>query len=138
MAVQQHGFYFRQEVVVAIEIAPARLHHADFGIGEVIHGSHQEVGGRAEIGIEDRDQVSGGGFQTLLQSAGFETVAVGAVMVLDGIADGVVAFHQGLGEGRGIVGRIVQHLDLQQLFGILHLQHFFDQTLHHVALVIKR
>ena len=138
VAVQQHGLHFGEEVVIAIEVAPARLHHAHLRIGEEVHGAHQEVGGRAEIGVEDGHQLAGGGLQAFLQRAGLEAMPVGAVMVLDGIAQGPVALHQRFGERRGIVGGIVQHLDLQQLLGVLDLQHLFDQPLHHVPLVVER
>ncbi len=37
-----------------------------------------------------------------------------------------------------VVGGIVQHLDLQQFARVIHLAGFFDQPLHHVALVIQR
>ena len=98
----------------------------------------EEIGRRAEIGVEDRHQLAGGGLQPFLQRAGLEAVAVGAVVILDGVAQRPVALHQRLGEGRGIVGGIVQHLNLQQFLGILDLDHLFDQPLHHVALVVKR
>ena len=83
VAVEQHGFHFGQEVVVAVQIAPARLHHADLRIGEVVNGAHQEVGRRNEIGVEDRDQFAGGGLQPFLQRAGLVAVAIRAVVILD-------------------------------------------------------
>ena len=137
MAVEQHAFHFGEEVVIAVQVAPARLHHADLRIGEVVNGAREEIGGREEIGVEDGDQFAGGGLQAFLQRAGFEAVAVGAVMILDGISQGAIALDQRLGEGRGVVGGIVQHLDLQQFLRVLHLDDFFDQPLHHIALVIK-
>ncbi len=63
MSVQKHRFYFRQEIVVFVEVTPPRLHHADFGVGEMMHGSHQEIGRRNEIRVEDGHQFTGGGFE---------------------------------------------------------------------------
>ena len=65
VAVEQHGFDFRQEVVIAVQVAPARLHHADLRIGEIVDGARQEIGRRAEVGVEDRDEFAGGGLRAL-------------------------------------------------------------------------
>ena len=37
-----------------------------------------------------------------------------------------------------VVGRIVQHLNLQQCFRVLDFRHFIDQALDDVALVVNR
>ena len=87
MAVEQHGLHFGQEVEVAVQVAPAGLHHADFRVGEVMDRARQEIGGRDEIGVEDGDKFAGGGFQPFLQRAGLETFAVGAVVIFDGMPD---------------------------------------------------
>ena len=138
VAIEQHAFDFGEKVVIPVEVAPARLHHADGGIGEVVYGARKEVGRRDEIGVEDGDQLPGGGQQPFLERAGFESVAIGAVVILDGVVKSPVPIHQGAGKGRGVVGGIVQHLDLEQILGVVHLDDFFDQALHHVALVEKR
>ncbi len=138
MAVQQHRFHFGQEVVILIQIAPARLHHADGGIGEMVDGAGQKIDRRNEIGVEDRHEFAGRRLQAFLQRAGFETRAVGAVQVHDRVAHGLILLHQRFGERVRIVGRIVEHLNLQQLLRVLHLRGFVDQPLHHIALVVKR
>ena len=43
VAVEQHGLHFGQHVVVAVQITPARLHHADLRIGEEMHRAPQEI-----------------------------------------------------------------------------------------------
>jgi hypothetical protein len=65
-------------------------------------------------------------------------VAIRAVVVLDRVAQRAVAFHQRFRERRGIVGGIVEDLNLQQVLRVLDPGHFFDQPLHHVTLVIQR
>jgi len=39
------GFDFSQERVVAIDVRPARLHHTDAGIGEVVNAFSRKSGG---------------------------------------------------------------------------------------------
>ena len=69
MAVQQNRFDFGEEVVIAVQVAPARLHHADLRIGEKVDGAREEIGRRAEVRVEDRDDLADGGLQPFLQSA---------------------------------------------------------------------
>ncbi len=64
--------------------------------------------------------------------------AIVPMQIFDGQSGGLVFPNQRFGERMGIVGGIVQHLDLQQLARVLHLADFFEQPLHHVALVIQR
>ena len=45
---------------------------------------------------------------------------------------------QRLREGMRIVGGIVQHLDLQQVAGIIDLGGFLQQAFHHEALIVNR
>ena len=138
VAVEQHALHFGEKVVIAVEVAPACLHHADGGIGEVVNGAREEVRGGDEIGVEDGDHLAGGGLQPFLERASLKPVAVGAVVVFNGVAERAVAFDEGAGKGRGVVGGIVQHLNLEQLLGIVHLDGLFDQAFHHVAFVIER
>src|SRR5262245_10085626 len=41
--VQQHRLYFGKQIVMAIEIAPSRLHHPDVRISEVMHRALQKI-----------------------------------------------------------------------------------------------
>ncbi len=65
-------------------------------------------------------------------------MTVRAVAIFDGESQGTVAFDQRFGEGVCIVGRIVEHLNLQQAFGVFDLGDFVDEPLDHVTLVIQR
>ena len=42
MSVQQDGLNFGQKGIVAVDMGPAGLHHADFRIGQMVDGAHQE------------------------------------------------------------------------------------------------
>ena len=121
---------------MTVQIAPARLHHADFGIGEVIDGAAQKIDGRNKIGIEDRNDFAGSRLQAILQSARFIAVAIAAVNVLDGQAVGAVFRRQPCGELVSFVGGIVEHLNLQQFAWIIQLARFLDQAFDHVLFVV--
>ena len=133
--VQQHGFHFGQKAVIAIQIAPAGLHDADCGVCEMLDGAREEIRRRDEIGIENRYEFAGGGLQPFLQRAGFEALAIVAVMVFDGEPQGAIALHQRRGKWSGVVGGIVQHLDLEQLAGILDAGDLVDEPLDDVPFV---
>ena len=77
-----------------------------------------------------------GGLQPFLQRAGFEALAIVAVMIFDRESQRAIALDQRLGKWSGVVGGIVQHLDLQQLAGILDAGHFVDEPLDDVPFVI--
>ena len=83
VAVEQDGLDFGQDVIVPVQIGPARLHHADLGIGEMVHGTLKKIDRRHEIGVENRDDFAGSGLQTIFQGAGLVSMAVRPVDVLD-------------------------------------------------------
>ena len=83
MAVQQHGLHFGEHVVVAIQIAPARLHHADLFFGEEVNRALQKVDRRQEVRVKDRHDLAGRSFQAVLQSSGFESMPVGSMNILN-------------------------------------------------------
>ncbi len=47
-----------EDGVVAVEVPPAHLHHADLRVGEEGHRALEEVRGRDEVGVEDRDELA--------------------------------------------------------------------------------
>ena len=53
MAVEQNGFNFGQKRIMAVNVCPARLHHADFRVGEVMDAVQQEIRRRNKIGVKD-------------------------------------------------------------------------------------
>ena len=83
VAVEQDRFDFGQRGVMAVQVGPAPLDHADFGIGEIGQRAAQKIGRGQEIGVEDGDEFAGRGFQSLGQRAGLVAGAVGAMQIVD-------------------------------------------------------
>jgi hypothetical protein len=59
--VEKNGFDFGEKGIVAVDVRPARLHHSDFRIGEVVNGAQQKVRWGHEVGVEDGDEFAPGG-----------------------------------------------------------------------------
>jgi hypothetical protein len=126
--VEQNRLNTRQRRIVVIEVAPARLDDRQFLVDrEIRHRAPQEVRGRHEVGIEDGDEFTGGGLESRLERAGFETRPVGAVVVRDVEPAARVALNRQLRDVAGLVGRIVQNLDLQLLARVVDAAHRIDQ-----------
>ena len=124
--VEQHGFNFRKEIVLAIQIAPASLNKTYFGVHEMVNGPREEIGRRNEIGIEDGDKLAGSSLETFLERTGFVAVTVGAMKVLDGVAHIAVTLTKGFGKLVSVVGRVIENLNLQQLARVVYFDHLFD------------
>src|ERR1700736_134958 len=93
VAVQQHGLHFGKQVIVAIQIGPASLHHAYGGGGERMYRPHQEVARWNEIGIEDGDELAGCRLHPFLERSGLVSMTVGAVEILDRESLGAILAH---------------------------------------------
>ena len=120
MAVEQDGFDLGQHAVVAVEVRPARLHHADSGLGKVVDDLHEPVGRGHKVGVEDGDELALGHLEAGVERAGLEAVTIGAVDVDDGMAQRGVAVDDGGGNLAGFVGRVVEHLDFELFARIFH------------------
>src|SRR5437868_15298447 len=92
MPVEQHGFHFRQEIVLAIQITPACLHDADLRVGKILDGLQEEIHRRYEIGVEDRHELAGSRLEALPERAGFETFSIRAMVIFDRKSECPVAF----------------------------------------------
>ena len=138
MAVEQNGFHLGQHRVVAVDVRPARLHHAHFGIGEVMDALQQKIGGRNKISVKDGDEFSRRCSQSFRQSARFVALTIVAVQVLDRMSQGGVALHQKAGDFNGFVGRVVEQLDVEVLARIVEPADGVEQPIYHVLLVEDR
>jgi hypothetical protein len=138
MAVEQHGFDFGQHVVVTVQVRPPRLHHSNARIGEVIDCATQEVGGRHKVGVEHSDELAGRVCEAFLQGPGFEAMAIRAVAVFDVISLRLPLRHKRFRKRVCLVSRVVEHLHLQQLARVIHLERLLNEALHHVLFVVQR
>ena len=138
MAVEQNGFDLGQQRVVAVDVRPARLHHADLGIGEVMDALQQKIGRRNKIGVKDGNEFALRRFQSFRQSARLEALTIVAVQVGDWISQGGVAFHQKASDLHGFVGRVVEQLDVELFSRIVEPADGVEQPVHHILLVKDR
>ncbi len=90
VAIEQNGLDLGKEAVVAVEMRPARLHHADLRIGKVMHNLHKPSSGRHKIGIEDGDKLARCHAQALSQRSRLEAMAIGPVNVGDLVSQGLI------------------------------------------------
>src|SRR5947208_3373337 len=102
-------------------MSPAGLDHADLGVGEEMDGALEEVWLRNEISIENTNELALRGSQTGLERARLKTSPVGPVDQLD-VEPATLQFRDARGRQLpGVVGRVVQHLDLEQVFRVIDL-----------------
>src|ERR1035438_3866182 len=135
MPVQQDRLDLSQQRVVAIDVRPARLHHADFGMGKVMNALQQKVGWRDKVGVEDGNEFSLRRFQSFGERARFEALAIIAVQVDDGMSEGGVAFDQETSNLDRLVGRVVEQLNVELVFRIIKAADRIEQPIDHVLLV---
>ena len=134
--VEQDRLDSRQQRIVLVDVAPARLHHTDLGVGEVVDGALQEVGSWNEVGVEDRDELAACLAHAGFERAGLVPAPIGAMDILDVHAAERGATHRELGDTLGLVDRIVEYLYFEAIAGVVHLADRIDQPVHDVHLVI--
>ena len=141
--VEQDGLNLGHERVVAVEVGPTGLDHADLRFGEVMDDLHDPLRRRNEVGVEDGDELTLGDFETCVQRPGLEAVAVSAVQVDDGLrvhageALGVAADDLA-GDVDGFVGRVVEDLHLEAIARPVETAGGVDEALGHRRFVVER
>ncbi len=65
MTIQQNRFHLGQKRVVAIDVRPASLHHANLALREVVDGARQKIFRRNEVSIENGDEFAFGRLHAL-------------------------------------------------------------------------
>ena len=136
VAVEQQRLGAGQPRFVFVEVVPARLHHAGPGIGHRGKEVVEEPGRGDEIGVENEDVVTGRRFETRGEGARLVAVAVGAVE--DGDVDAFFPPLAGArpGEGGGVVGGVVEDLDLEEVAGVGEAAGGVDEALDDVLFVV--
>ena len=111
------------------------------GIGELVDDAVKPVGRRDEVGVEDGDELALGDLEAFFECAGLVAVAVGAVEVDDGLrreafGAGGIALDDGFGDDGGLVGGVVEDLDLEAVARILDAAAGVDEAVDDELLVI--
>ena len=123
---------------VTVEVGPACLHHPDLGIPEVAHQGAGEVGARHEIGVENRHQIALDRLEPVVQGASLVADSVGTMDVLgvEATVPQLVDLHPS--QGLGLVDGIIEDLDMEAVFGVVHQGHRLEQPHDHGGLVENR
>lgn len=134
--VQQNRLRAGQPRFVFVEVLPAGLHHADPGIGHGREELFEEAWLGKEIGVENEDVVAGGRVEALGEGARLVAAPVGAVE--DGDVDASPPPFVGAppGAGGGVVGGVVEDLDLEEVAGVGEAAGGVDEALDNVRLVV--
>ena len=134
--VQEKRLRACQPRFVLVEVLPAGLHHADPGIGHGRKEFFEEAWLGDEIGVENEDVVAGGQVEALGEGARLVPAPVGAVV--DGDVDASPAPLVGAlaGEGGGVVGGVVEDLDLEEVAGVGEPAGGVDEALDDVLFVV--
>jgi hypothetical protein len=138
MAVQKHGLHPRQQRVASIQMAPPALNHADLRIGEKMDRPLKQIWRRDEIGIENANKLTGSRLEPDCERTGLEAGSVDTMNQLNIETALPQFFRAGSGHLAGIVGGIVQHLNLEQISRIIELADRTQKALYHVNFIKNR
>ena len=136
--VEQDRLDLRQQRIVLVDVAPPRLHHPDPGISEMRQRALEEIGRGDEVRVEDGHELAGRLPEARLERSRLVAAPVDPVQVADVDASGRVTAHGRLRNCLGLVGRVIQDLNLEQLPRVVHLADGVDQPVRDVHLVEDR
>src|ERR1700704_2216104 len=63
VTIEKHRLHPGEQRIATVEMPPARLDHANFWIGKEMNGAFEQIGLRHKIGVENTNEVAGGGLQ---------------------------------------------------------------------------
>jgi hypothetical protein len=138
MTVQRHRLCPCEQGVVAVQVLPPRLDDGDaFVLIEIGERLSQKAAVGNEIGVEDRNELAGRRFQTMLQRTRFESRAVGAMDVLDVVPELPIVTDGLRDELVGLVRRVVKDLDLQLVFRVVQTADRCDDPLNDIVFIVN-
>src|SRR5947208_14038046 len=115
MAVEQDRFHFGKKRIVAIDVRPARLHHADFWIGEMMDRAQQEVLWWDEVRVKDGDELACCGLHPLRQRARLVALAVCTMVIRARKHTRSISVDHAAGDRLSFVCGIIEKLDVEFL-----------------------
>ncbi len=138
MAIEQDRLDLGEQRIVAVDVGPAGLHHADLWISEMVNALQEEVGRRNKVGVEDGDELALRGLQASFEGSGFVAFAIGAVEVDHRISERGVAIDEQARDFHGFVGRIVEQLDVELVFRVIEAADGIEKAVDYVLLIEDR
>ena len=138
VAIEKERLGAGQPGIVRIQMIPARLHHAHGGVVHRDEQIAQQRRLRQEVGIENQNELAGCGLKSRRQRSRLVAGAGSAVQNRDLDPSSAPETGPALGQGGGVVGRVVEDLDLEAARRMLQAADRIDQALNHMALVVKR
>ena len=112
MPVEAHGLRQREDRIVLIDVAPARLHHGHGGLLQEGKRSQEEVGFGDKIGVKDRNELPGRVRQSLCQRPCLVAVTLLAMAQSNMKAFLTIVLDETRRDRRGSIGGVVQNVDL--------------------------
>ncbi len=96
---------------------------------------HQPILWWHEVRVEDGNEFAGGGLKACVQRSRFVAVTILAMHIDDGVAESAVPLHHLSSHFLGLVGGVVEHLDLETVVRILHVAAGLKQAVDHELLI---
>ena len=121
-----------------VDVTPTSLNHADRRIYELADDTLQKIRLWDEVSVEDRNQLSVRLGEAMCQRSRLETGAGFAAQMLDVHSVCPQPAHDASHSMRGVVGRVVEHLNLESVLGVIECRRRQDHALGDVALVVER
>jgi len=140
VSVEENRLNLGQQGIVLVDVAPARLHHADVRLAEMGHEPRQEITRRDEVGVEDADELPTRALEAASSAPALyprRSVRCRYLMSTPSAAKAKTP-HRELRNTPRLVGRVVQHLDLQTLARVLDPADGLDQSVGDVHFVEER
>ena len=138
VAIEENRLDLGEQRVVLIDVTPPGLNHGHARVREVGHQAREKIGQRQEVGVEDGHELTARDLQARFERPGLVPGPIRPVKILDVHALRRPTPDGELGDAPRFVGRVVQHLDFQEIGRILDAAHGVDEPVGHVHLVVER
>src|SRR5206468_8876449 len=83
MTIEKHRLHACEKGIATVEVAPARLDHADLRISEKVDGRPEQLALRHKVGVENTNEITASGGQPRLKRPRLVANAIGAMNQLD-------------------------------------------------------
>jgi len=133
--VEEDGLCLGQVRVLAVEMLPADLHHADPFVSKEVDRAPQELRGWHEVRVEHRHQFAMRDLQSFLEGTGLVSLPAAPVEVGDVHTLLPEPGDLGPGDALRLVRGVVQDLDFEPVAGVVDAGDRVDQALHDIHLI---